>query len=75
MEKMKQQAGRFGAEYLATKVSEVDLKERPFKVVCENGDQFLADSLIISTGASAKYSGASPRTGIDWPRGQCLRHL
>ena len=57
MVKMKKQAARFGAEYLSTEVSGVDLKERPFKVVCENGNQFLAESLIISTGASAKYLG------------------
>ena len=57
MDKMKKQAARFGAEYLATRVSGVDLKERPFRVTCENGDQFLAEGLIISTGASAKYLG------------------
>ena len=57
MDKMKKQAARFGALYLATKVSEVNLQKRPFKVVCENGEHFLTESLIISTGASAKYLG------------------
>ena len=57
MEKMKQQAARFGANYLTTEVSEVTLTNRPFNVICENGDRFEADSLIISTGASAKYLG------------------
>ena len=57
MSKMKAQAARFGTEYLSTFVKDVDLSKRPFKVSCENGDEFLAETLIISTGASAKYLG------------------
>ena len=57
MDKMKKQAVRFGAECLATKIVEVKLGERPFEVACENGEQFLAEGLILSTGASAKYLG------------------
>ena len=57
MDKMKKQAARFGAEYLSTKVVEVKLGGRPFEVVCENGKQFQGESLILSTGASAKYLG------------------
>jgi len=54
---MKAQAERFGTEYLTTQVTDVDLSKRPFKVTCENGDEFSAQTLIISTGASAKYLG------------------
>lgn len=57
MKNMKDQAARFGTEYLATNVKEADLSSRPFKVTCEDGKEFLAKSLIISTGASAKYLG------------------
>jgi len=57
MVNMKSQAERFGTEYLTTQVTEVDLSKRPFHVKCENGDEFLAQTLIISTGASAKYLG------------------
>ena len=57
MMKMKAQAARFGTEYLSTFVKNVDLSKRPFKVTCENGDEFLAETLIVSTGASAKYLG------------------
>jgi thioredoxin reductase (NADPH) len=57
MSRMKQQAARFGTEYLTTTVTSVDLKKRPFHVKCENGKEFLAKTLIISTGASAKYLG------------------
>lgn len=57
MTNMKQQAARFGTQFLSTKVTSVDLSKRPFKVTCENGDEYLAKALIISTGASAKYLG------------------
>lgn len=57
MNNMKAQAQRFGTEYLTTHVSDVDLSKRPFKVTCENGDIFEAQTLVISTGASAKYLG------------------
>ncbi|MDC1174815.1 thioredoxin-disulfide reductase [Bacteriovoracaceae bacterium] len=57
MTNMKKQAQRFGTEFLTTHVKDVDLSKRPFSLKCENGDEFLADTLIISTGASAKYLG------------------
>ncbi|MCR9203472.1 MAG: thioredoxin-disulfide reductase [Halobacteriovoraceae bacterium] len=57
MQNMKAQAARFGTDYLSTFVKNVDLKQRPFKVTCENGQEFLAETLIVSTGASAKYLG------------------
>lgn len=57
MERMKAQAKRFGTEYIQTTVTSVDLSERPFKVICENNTSYLANSLIISSGASAKYLG------------------
>jgi thioredoxin reductase (NADPH) len=56
MSVMKQQAERFGTRFLSRNVTKVDLSVRPFKVWV--GDQlFQANSLIISTGASAKYLG------------------
>jgi thioredoxin reductase (NADPH) len=57
MANMKKQTIRFGTEFLQTHVTSVDLSKRPFKVVCENGNEYLAESVIISTGASAKYLG------------------
>lgn len=57
MANMKKQAARFGTEYLSTHVTNVDLSKRPFKVECENGAEYTAESIIISTGASAKYLG------------------
>ncbi|MEA2510081.1 MAG: thioredoxin reductase, partial [Actinomycetota bacterium] len=53
MERMRKQAGRFGAELVAEDVASVDLSSRPFQITT-NADTFRAHSVIISTGASAK---------------------
>lgn len=57
MMNFKKQSERFGTEYLTTTVTSVDLSKRPFKVTCENGNEYLGQAVIISTGASAKYLG------------------
>lgn len=57
MTNMKAQAARFGTQFVASFVKKVDLSKRPYLVTCENGSEYLANSLIISTGASAKYLG------------------
>lgn len=57
MIKMKKQAERFGTKYKNTLVSKVDFSKRPFKMVCENGDELEAETVILATGASAKYLG------------------
>ena len=59
MEEMKKQAARFETKYLSSKVKNVDLSSRPFKILCENKEQFLTETLIISTGSSPKYLGLS----------------
>lgn len=58
MDQMRAQAKRFGATMQTGQVTAVDLSRRPFKVTVDDGSQtYLADSLIISTGASAKMLG------------------
>lgn len=58
MEDLRNQAKRFGAELISGNVTEVDFSERPFKVTVDNGrSNFLAESVIIATGATAKYLG------------------
>ena len=57
MTMMKAQAERFGTDYLTAHVSDVDLSKRPYTVTTESGEKFQAQTLIISTGASAKYLG------------------
>jgi len=58
MEAIRKQAQRFGAETMFKSVESVDLSKRPFKVVAD-GDEYFAESLIISTGASAKLLNIS----------------
>ncbi|ALS25624.1 thioredoxin-disulfide reductase [Paenibacillus cisolokensis] len=57
MANMRKQAERFGAEFKTGWVNSVDLSERPFKLQVEGHGELVAESLIISTGASAKYLG------------------
>lgn len=53
---MKKQATRFGTRFLTKNVSKVDFSQRPFKVWVGQ-QEYRAKSVIISTGASAKYLG------------------
>ncbi len=64
MSNMKQQAERFGTEFLQTQVNEIDLSKRPFTLTCEGGQQISAEAVIISTGASAKYLGLPEEAGL-----------
>lgn len=57
MDNMRKQALRFGATIQSGRVSEVDMSKRPFTLFLEDGSQLSADSLIISTGATAKKLG------------------
>ena len=54
---MKKQAARFNAEFLSVMCTNVDLSKRPFTVTASNGNTYLAETVIISTGASAKWLG------------------
>jgi thioredoxin reductase (NADPH) len=57
MQNMKKQAARFGAEFQSLMCTDVDLRQRPFTVTASNGQTWLAETVIISTGASAKWLG------------------
>ncbi|MFC4767679.1 thioredoxin-disulfide reductase [Effusibacillus consociatus] len=57
MENMRKQAERFGAEFLKGWVRKVDLSKRPFKVFVDGQADLESETLIISTGASAKRLG------------------
>ncbi len=54
METMKKQAEKFGAKFVFDKAASVDLSRHPFLVRTENNNEYEAEALIISTGASAK---------------------
>ena len=55
VENMKQQAIRFGAEFRGGRVSSVDLSKRPFSLMLEDGMQIETRTVIVATGASARW--------------------
>ncbi len=57
MDQMRAQAEHVGAEIVSDLVVEADLSSRPFKVRCDSGETWLAETLIIATGAQAKWLG------------------
>lgn len=57
MDNMRKQAERFGAEFRTGWVNSVDTSSRPFKLEVEGIGELVTETLIISTGATAKYLG------------------
>ncbi len=57
MEDIRTQALKFGADIRTGLVTEVDFSTRPFKAKTNNGLEIEANTVIISTGASARYLG------------------
>src|ERR1700716_1856210 len=55
MEQMEKQAVHVGTRIVTDHVNSVDLARRPFRLVCDSGDIYLADSLILATGAQARW--------------------
>ncbi len=62
MAQMRKQAERFGADIRSGMVTTVDLSSRPFHVVVDGTTEIKAETLIIATGASAKYLGLPSET-------------
>ncbi|MWV42630.1 thioredoxin-disulfide reductase [Paenibacillus sp. HJL G12] len=60
MENMRKQAERFGAQFMRGWVSEIDMSKRPFVLKVEGIEDLVAESLILSTGASANLLGGIP---------------
>lgn len=56
MERFEQHALRFGTEVIYDHINQVNLQDKPFQLIGDNG-HYKADALIIATGASAKYLG------------------
>ena len=57
MDGMRKQAASFGADIRRGVATAVDLSERPFKVIIDGKETVEAETLIIATGATAKYLG------------------
>lgn len=62
MAQMRKQAERFGADIRTGTITRVDLSSRPFHVVVDGTREIKAETLIIATGASAKYLGLPSET-------------
>ena len=62
MEDFQKQAERMGADIRWGVVTEADFSERPFKLKTDDGKNFEAETVIIATGASAKWLGLESET-------------
>jgi len=57
MDQMRAQAEHVGTEFVHDIVTSADLSVRPFRLTCDSGAEFLAETVIIATGAEAKWLG------------------
>jgi len=57
MEQMEKQAAHVGTKMVADHVTKVELGSRPFRLTCDSGDVYFADTLILATGAQARWLG------------------
>jgi thioredoxin reductase (NADPH) len=55
MEQMQKQAAHVGTKLVADHVNSLDLKRRPFRLECDSGDVYMADTVILATGAQARW--------------------
>ena len=55
MDQMKDQAKAVGTEMIEDHIASVNLKSKPFEAIGESGQKYTADSIIISTGAQARW--------------------
>lgn len=62
MDDLRAQAGRFGTDIRIGVIIDVDFSQAPYKAVSDDGIEVLADTMIIATGASAKYLGLPDET-------------
>lgn len=57
MDEMRKQAARFGTRFISASVTSVNFRGRPLKVTLDDGSTHEAGTVIIATGATAKYLG------------------
>jgi thioredoxin reductase (NADPH) len=55
MEQMEKQAAHVGTRLVADQVVKLDLAQRPFRLECDSGDVYLADAVVLATGAQARW--------------------
>jgi thioredoxin reductase (NADPH) len=64
MEEMTAQAEHVGTTMIYDIITEVDLSQRPFRLTGDGGDLYVADTLVIATGAQAKWLGLPSETAM-----------
>jgi len=57
MEQMEKQAVHVGTKIVTDLVIKLDTSQRPFRLTCDSGDVYLADTVILATGAQARWLG------------------
>ena len=57
MEQMEKQAAHVGTKVVTDLVTRLELGQRPFRLTCDSGDVYLADTVILATGAQARWLG------------------
>ncbi|KYG21936.1 thioredoxin reductase [Bradyrhizobium sp. AT1] len=57
MEQMEKQAVHVGTKIVSDLVIKLDTSQRPFRLTCDSGDVYLADTVILATGAQARWLG------------------
>jgi thioredoxin reductase (NADPH) len=57
MEQMQKQAEHVGTKIVTDHVNDIDVTRRPFRLTCESGDVYVADAVILATGAQARWLG------------------
>src|SRR5205807_3072939 len=57
MEQMEKQAAHVGTRMVADLVTKLELAQRPFRLTCDSGDVYLAETVILATGAQARWLG------------------
>jgi len=57
MEQMEKQAAHVGTRMVTDHVNKLELAQRPFRLTCDSGDVYLAETVILATGAQARWLG------------------
>ena len=59
MEQMEKQAAHVGTKIVTDLVTKLELAQRPFRLTCDSGDVYLAETVILATGAQARWLGTA----------------
>ena len=57
MQQMQKQAEHVGTKVITDHVNDLDVTRRPFRLTCDSGEVYLADTVILATGARARWLG------------------